>query len=141
MTTETRPEPPDSASIVGEDLEQSLVDAGVTAQAARAIRAAVELIVLRLRASVATRDDLLLLKGDLFGIRDDLRREMDVLRREMDVLRSEMESIRREMDGIRREMDLMRREMDNMRREMRWTAFFIITVLGGMLIALLARTF
>ena len=106
MTTETRPDPPDSSSIVGEDLEQTLVDAGVTAPHARALRAAVELIVLRLRASVATKDDLMVVKDDL----------------------------RREMDGLRR-------EIEGLRREMRWTAFLMISVLGGMLIALMTRIF
>ena len=106
MTTETRLDPPDSSGIVGEDLEQTLVDAGVTAPHARASRAAVELIVLRLRGSVATKDDLMVVKDDL----------------------------RREIDGLRR-------EFDGLRREMRWTAFLIVTVIGGMLIALLTRTF
>ena len=99
VTTETRPDPPDSAAIVGEDLEQSLVDAGVTAPHARALRAAVELIVLRMRGTVATKDDLMVVKDDL------------------------------------------RREIDGLRREMRWTGFLIVTVFGGMLIALLTRTF
>jgi hypothetical protein len=120
MTTEMRPEPTESTVIVGEDLEQTLLDAGVKAPQARALRAAVELIVLRLRASVATKDDLALLRDDIVAMRDDLRREMD---------------------GLRREMDGLRREIDGLRREMRWTAFLLISVLGGMLIALLTRTF
>ncbi len=37
--------------------------------------------------------------------------------------------------------DDLRREIDGLRREMRWTGFLIITVFGGMLIALLTRTF
>ena len=113
MTTEMRPEPGESTVIVGEDLEQTLLDAGVKAPQARALRAAVELIVLRLRASVATKDDLALMRDDIVAMMDDLRREMDGLRR----------------------------EIDGLRREMRWTAFLLISVLGGMLIALLTRTF
>ena len=97
--TEARPEPTDSGGIVGDDLEHTLVDAGVRPPHARAIRATVELVVLRLRASVAT-------KADLFVVKDDLRREIDALR-----------------------------------REMRWTAFVMITVFGGLLIALLSPTF
>ncbi len=99
MTTETRPDPPDAGGIVGEHLEQTLVDAGVSGPNSRALRAAVELIVLRLRATVSTKDDLAVVKDDL------------------------------------------RREIDGLRREMRWTTFLIISVLGGMLIALLTRTF
>ena len=106
MTTEIRPEPSDSAGIVGDDLERALADAGVSEPNARALRGAVELIVLRLRAAVATKDDLAVLKDDL----------------------------RREMDGLRR-------EIDGLRREMRRTSFLMITVFGGLLIALLARTF
>ena len=55
--------------------------------------------MLRLRATVSTKDDLAVVKDDL------------------------------------------RREIDGLRREMRWTTFLIISVLGGMLIALLTRTF
>ena len=110
MTTEARPEPTDSGGIVGEDLEHTLVDAGVRPPHARAIRAAVELIVLRLRASVATKDDL-------FAVKDGLQQEL-----------------RREIDGLRR-------EIDGLRREMRWTAFVMITIFGGLLVALLTRTF
>ena len=44
-------------------------------------------------------------------------------------------------DDLRREFDGLRREFDGLRREMRWTGFLIITVFGGMLIALLTRTF
>ncbi len=106
MTTETRPDPPDAGGIVGEHLEQTLVDAGVNGPNSRALRAAVELIVLRLRATVATKEDLAVVKDDL----------------------------RREIDGLRR-------EIDGLRREMRWTALLIISVLGGMLIALMTRTF
>ena len=99
MTTETRPDSSESTAIVGEDLEQTLLDAGVKAPHARALRAAVELIVLRLRASVAT-------KSDLAAVKSDLQREIDALR-----------------------------------REMRWGFFLMITIFGGLLIAILTRTF
>ena len=121
MTTQTPSEPSESSAIVGDDLEHALHDAGVKPPQARALRAAVELIVLRLMAVMAT-------KADLADLRQEFKAEQRETRHE---LKDEMQMMRADN----------RRAIDELRRELRWSIFLVITILGGMMVALLTRTF
>jgi predicted nuclease with TOPRIM domain len=71
-------------------------------------------------ADVATRHDVLVLRGDLDLLREDfgrLRGEFNGLRGEFNDLRGEFDDLRGEFDGLRGEFNGLRGEFDDLRGE------------------------
>ena len=121
MATTLPPGSSDAERFLDERLEQQLVEAGLTAQAASAIRNALQFVVLRLLFVLATKEEV---SQTVQTATDTLRREMnagfEAARRETDArfegLRAEMTARFAEMDakieGLRAEMNARFAEMD-----------------------------
>ena len=163
MATATPPSQPSSdeaAQIVGERLQDDLVDAGLERSAARAIHGALELVVLRLMLVLAT-------KQDLRDLADALRREFTARFEQQDsttgaarrefrsrfdqqngaiaAMRREFEARFNQQDGaiaaMRREFEARFSQQDRaiaeLRRDLRWGFGLIITIGVALLIAVL----
>jgi hypothetical protein len=87
-------------------------------------------------ADVATKHDLMVLRGDLDLVRDDIRG----LRGEFEGLRGEFNGLRGEFDGLRNEFKDLRRDVDvRLERGFRqMLVTFTSLMVGGFLVAVLA---
>lgn len=154
--TPSQPSPDDAAQIVGERLEDDLVEAGLHRPAARAIHGALELVVLRLLLVLATKQDLLDVADSLrreFGARFEqqdgaiagLRREFEARFNQQDgaiaAMRREFEARFNQQDGaiaaMRREFTARFEQQDRaiaeLRRDLRWGFGLIIAILIAVL--------
>lgn len=125
--TPSQPDAERAAAIVGERLEADLSDAGLSVPAARAIHHALELVVLRLLAVVATKQDL---QDAVNGLRREFETRFDGQRREFEA----------RFDALQREIEALDRKIDDVRRESRWQ-FYILFALILMLFATMLSSF
>ena len=152
MATATPPQPDAerAAAIVGKRLEADLSDAGLSVPAARAIHHALELVVLRLLAVVATKQDL---QDAVNGLRREFETRMDGLQSQfetrMDGLQSQFETRidgqRREFearfDALQREIEALDRKIDDVRREARWQFYILFALILMMFATMLGYFF
>lgn len=136
--TPSQPDAERAAAIVGERLEADLSDAGLSVPAARAIHHALELVVLRLLAVVATKQDL---QDAVNGLRREFETRMDGLQSQFE---TRFDGQRREFearfDALQREIEALDRKIDDVRRESRWQ-FYILFALILMLFATMLSSF
>ena len=145
MATTLPPGSSDAERFLDERLEQQLVEAGLTAQAASAIRNALQFVVLRLLFVLATKEEV---SQTVQTATDTLRREMnagfEAARRETDArfegLRAEMTARFAEMDakfdGLRDEMNA---KFDAQRRETRALFGVLITLVVALIVIVATR--
>ena len=113
------------AGKVGDDLEEELRLLDVPEAEIIAYRRGVEAAMLRIIATVATREDL---QSGLNGIESRFQPQFDAIWREFESVRREFESVRREIDQLRTDLNA---RMDRMERRF----MLAMTGVGGGILA------
>ncbi len=157
MATTLPPGSSDAERFLDERLEQQLVETGLSAQAAGAIRNALQFVIMRLLFVLASKEEM---THAIDGLRREVAVGFESARRETDAkiegLRNEMnakfDGLRKEMnakfDGLRDEMnakfdglrDEMNAKFDAQRREMRAMFGILASLMIALIILVLTRS-
>ena len=120
------------AGKVGDDLEEELRRLDVPEAEIVAYRRGVESAMLRIIATVATREDL---QSGLNGLEGRFQPQFDAIWREFESVRREFESVRREFESVRREIDQLRTDLNARMDRMERRFMLAMTGVGGGILA------
>ncbi len=138
MATTLPPGSSDAERFLDERLEQQLIEAGLGAQAASAIRNALQFVVMRLLFVLATKEEVARAVNEAAdGLRREITAGFESSRREVDAkidgLRNEMNA---KIDGLRDEMNA---KFDAQRREMRAMFGILASLTIALIVIVLTR--